>query len=119
MKREALQALVAASFGSVLLVIIVRLSRRGLLSFRYTAGWIGVCCIGIFSALFVPIIEPISKLLGLSPSALLALAALTLLLVITVQLSISISGAQKHLQNLTEELARIRHISRTSNSETS
>lgn len=117
MRNETVQALMAACFGAVLLVAIVRLSRRGLLSFRYTAGWIGVSCIGIFSAFFVPIIEPISKSLGLSPSALLALAALTLLLLITVQLSISISGAQKHLQNLTAELARLRQKSQTNDSE--
>jgi hypothetical protein len=36
-----------------------------------------------------------------------------LLLVITIQLSISISGMQKHLQRLTEELGRLHQLDRT------
>ena len=109
MEQETVQTVVAAAVGLLLLVVIVRLSRRGLLSFRYTAGWIGVCCIGISSTFVVPIVAPISDVVGLSPAALLALSAMLLLLAITVQLSISISGIQKHVQTLTEELARLHH----------
>jgi hypothetical protein len=107
-----LQAIFAAVVGLILLMAIVRLSRRGLLSFQYTLGWIGVGCIGIFSTLIIPVVEPISDYVGLSPAALLALAALLLLLIITIQLSISISGMQKHLQKLTEELGRLHQLGR-------
>jgi hypothetical protein len=110
--NDTLQAIFAAVVGLILLMAIVRLSRRGLLSFRYTLGWIGVGCIGIFSTLIIPVVEPISDYVGLSPAALLALAALLLLLIITIQLSISISGMQKHLQKLTEELGRLHQLGR-------
>lgn len=110
MGNNTTQAVIAAVIGLILLVVIVKLSRRGLLSFRYTLGWIGVGCIGIFSTLIVPVVEPISDSVGLSPAALLALSALFLLLVITIQLSISISGMQRHLQKLTEEIGRL-HLS--------
>ena len=113
MVNQTTQAIIAAVLGVVLLIAIVRLSRRGLLSFRYTLGWIGVGCIGIFSTLIIPVVEPVSDYVGLSPAALLALSALLLLLVITIQLSISISGMQKHLQRLTEELGRLHQLDRT------
>ncbi len=113
MKNETIQAVIAAVVGVILLITAVRLSRRGLLSFRYTLGWIGVGCIGIFSTLIVPVVEPISDYVGLSPAALLALSALLLLLVITIQLSISISGMQKQLQKLTEETGRLHQLGLT------
>ena len=113
MSVETTQAASAAFIGLVLLVLVVRLSRRGLLSFRYTLGWIGVATLGMFSSLLIPAVSPVSSSLGLSPAALLALSALLLLLVITIQLSISISGMQKHLQKLTEELGRLHQLDRT------
>ena len=116
MGNDTTQAVIAAVIGLILLIVIVRLSRRGMLSFRYTLGWIGVGCIGLFSTLIVPVVEPISDYVGLSPAALLALSALLLLLVITIQLSISISGMQKHLQKLTEEIGRL-HQSGQANSD--
>jgi hypothetical protein len=95
--------------GLVVLVIVVRLSRRGQLSFRYTLGWIGVASIGILAGLFVPLVEPTAEMLGLSAAALLALVAVVFFMLIAIQLSISISGLQKQHRTLTEEVARLRH----------
>jgi hypothetical protein len=50
----------------------------------------------------------VAEALGLSAAALLALVALVFFIVISVQLSISISGLQKQNQILAEELARLR-----------
>lgn len=88
--------------------MVVRLSRRGQLSFRYTVGWIAVASIGILGGLLVPLAEPVAKTLGLSAAALLALLALIFFVLIAIQLSISISGLQKQNQILAEELARLR-----------
>jgi len=99
---------IAAAVGIALVVSVVRLSRRGQLSFRYTVGWIAVASIGILSGLLVPLAEPIANALGLSAAALLALLALIFFVVISIQLSISISGLQKQNQTLAEELARLR-----------
>jgi len=100
--------MIAALTGLTLLVVVVRLSRRGQLSFRYTIGWIAVASIGILGGLLVPLAEPVANALGLSSAALLALLALAFFVLISVQLSISISGLQKQNQMLAEELARLR-----------
>jgi hypothetical protein len=103
------QALLAAVIGLIILVIVVRLSRRGQLSFRYTLGWIGVASVGILAGLFVPLVEPTAEALGFSAAALLALVAVIFFMLIAIQLSISISGLQKQHRTLTEEVARLRH----------
>jgi len=111
---SATQITIAAVIGLVLLVIVVRLSRRGQLSFRYAMGWISVASIGILGGLLVPLAEPVAKALGLSAAALLALLALIFFVLIAIQLSISISGLQKQNRTLTEEVARLRHEIRNS-----
>jgi hypothetical protein len=105
---SATQATIAAVIGLALVVTVVRLARRGQLSFRYTVGWIAVASIGILGGLLVPLAEPVAKTLGLSAAALLALLALIFFVLIAIQLSISISGLQKQNQLLAEELARLR-----------
>ena len=90
-------------------MVVVQLSRRGLLSFRYTSGWIAVASIGILGGLVAPLAEPVAAALDLSAAALLALVALVFLVLIAIQLSVSISGLQKQNRTLTEEVARLRH----------
>lgn len=104
---SATQATIAAVIGLALVVTVVRLSRRGQLSFRYTVGWIAVASIGILGGLLAPLAEPVAEALGLSAAALLALVALVFFVLIAIQHSISISGLQKQNQILIEELARL------------
>jgi hypothetical protein len=115
MEPAVSQALLAAAIGLIILVIVVRLSRRGQLSFRYTLGWIGVASVGILAGLFVRLVEPTAEMLGLSAAALLALIAVVFYMLIAIQLSISISGLQKQHRTLTEEVARLRHETTSSN----
>jgi hypothetical protein len=102
------QAIVAAVFGVVILVVVVHLSRRGQLSFRYTVGWIAVSALGIFAGLFVPLAEPVASALGVSAAALVALLGVVFFVLIAIQLSISISGLQKQQRTLTEEIANLK-----------
>jgi hypothetical protein len=104
----ARQMLIAVVFGFSVLVFVIRLSRRGQLSFRYTLGWTLVATLGILSGVFVWAVEPIAEGLGLSAAALLGLSALVFVTLIAIQLSISISGLQKQLRALVEDLARLR-----------
>ncbi len=99
---------IAALIGVAILISVVRLSRRGQLSFRYTLGWIVVASTGILSGAFVSAVQPVADSLGLSAAALLGLIALVFIIVIAIQLSISISGLQQQLRTLTEDLARLR-----------
>lgn len=102
------QLLVAATIGIVIAVIVTRLSRRGLLSFRYTLGWLCVASLGILSGLLVPVAEPLATAIGLSSAVLVGLTALIMVTIIAIQLSISISGLQRHVRSLTEEIAIFR-----------
>ena len=114
MSSSTTQITIAAIIGLALVVVVIRLSRRGQLSFRYTLGWIAVASIGILGGLMAPLAEPVAEALGLSAAALLALVALIFFVLIAIQLSISISGLQMQNRTLTEEVARLRHEIRTS-----
>jgi hypothetical protein len=114
MSSHASQITLAAVTGLSLVVVVVRLSRHGQLSFRYTMGWIAVASVGILGGLMTPLAEPAAEALGLSAAALLALIALIFFVLIAIQLSISISGLQQQNRALVEEVARLRHDVRTS-----
>ncbi len=91
---------------SVLLAILIyRLAVKQKISFRYLVGWLSICTLGIFSRVFLPMVEPLSVILRVTPSALLALVGILFLLLICVQLTISISGMQQQIRRLTEEIA--------------
>jgi len=99
--------LIAGVGGLLIVAMVVRLSRLGQLSFRYTLGWIGVASFGILAGLFAPVIAPVANAIGLSSAALLGLGALVFITVIAIQLSISISGLQRQVQLLAEEVAKV------------
>ncbi|NDF55824.1 MAG: DUF2304 family protein, partial [Proteobacteria bacterium] len=73
--------------GLVTLFVVVRLSRRGQLSFRYALGWMAVSALGILAGLFVPLAEPVADALGLSAAALVALLGVVFFVLIAIQLS--------------------------------
>jgi len=99
------QVLVAFTAGLVLLGSVTYLSRRGRLSFRYSFGWILVAGTGIVGGTFAPFARPVAELLGVSTAALLTYLVLLFTILISVQLSISISGIQKQIRQLAEEIA--------------
>lgn len=103
------QTIAAAVLGLAVLTTVTRLSRRGQLSFRYAIGWIGVASLGVLAGVFVPLVEPVARWLGVSAAALVASTGLLFLILIAIQLSISISGLQRQVRTLTEEIARLRH----------
>jgi hypothetical protein len=108
MSADATQIVFAGVVGCLFAVGVYRLARSQKLSFRYTVGWLALCGMGIFAGLLVPVIDPISNALKLSPAALVAVGAILLLVLICIQLSISISGLQSQVRRLTEECADLR-----------
>lgn len=116
MTPAASQATLAAAMGLVTLFVVVRLSRRGQLSFRYALGWMAVSALGILAGLFVPLAEPVADALGLSAAALVALLGVVFFVLIAIQLSISISGLQKQNRELSEKIANLYRKVGTSNS---
>jgi len=101
------QTLLAAVLGLILAISAIGLFRRGQLSFRFAFGWLGVASVGLLGSLFIPVTGPLAERLDLSAPALLAVIASVLFLVITVQLSISISGLQKQIRTLAGEISRL------------
>lgn len=107
MDHSAKQMLLASLTGALMFISVVYLSRRGRLSFRYTIGWICIAMTGILSGIFVLVVEPVAALLGFSAAGLVGLITLAFVVIISVQLSISISGLQRQLRAVAEEVARL------------
>ena len=105
MSQQVAQALEIAVVSIAFAVIIVYLARKQRISFRYTVGWLVLCLIGAFSGLLIPVITPLSSTLQLDAFSLVGAIAIIVLLVICIQLSISISGLQRQVQLLNEDLA--------------
>jgi len=95
----------STGFSLLLAFSIYHLAVKQRISFRYLVGWLSICALGIFSRIFIPVIEPLSISLKVAPGVLLAIVGMVILLVICVQLTISISGMQQQIRRLTEEIA--------------
>jgi len=97
-------AIVAVGF----IAHVFRLSRRGMLSFRYSIGWFSIMFLGLLAAPFVVIFAPLAEKLKLTPSALLAAISTIAVMVILIQLSVSISGNQRKMDKLVRENALLK-----------
>ena len=94
--------------SALFVVFVYLLARRSRLSFRYALGWLLLFVPGFLSIVLLPLTEPVSKALAITPAALLAVSFMTVLVAICVQLSISISGLQEQVRSLSEEVAQLR-----------
>jgi hypothetical protein len=108
MSSTTFQTIIGALFSLMFLTAVYRLGRSQRLSFRYTVGWMILGALGVLAGLLIPVAEPIAKQLQVTPSALLGVGAVILLVVLCVQLSISISGLQEQVRRIAEETAFLR-----------
>ncbi len=99
------QGLVMAAAGIVLGWVVIVLVRRQLLSLRYAIGWLLIAVAALIGAALSPVVKPLAELLGMSPTGLLLGIASAVLLAITVQLSISVSGLRAQLREVAEAQA--------------
>jgi hypothetical protein len=70
-------------------------------------GWLLLFVPGFLSVVLLPLTEPVSKALAITPAALLAVSFMIVLVAICIQLSISISGLQEQVRSLSEEVAQL------------
>lgn len=105
MSNVAVQALLVALGGLGLLVVVFLLARRGLLSLRYALGWMAVSMLLLGAALLLVLIGGISHSLPITPTGLLAGVGLAFLLAVCLQLSISLSGQQEAIRELSKSNA--------------
>lgn len=105
MSQQVAQALEIAIISLAFAIFIVYLARKQRISFRYTVGWLVLCLIGALSGLLIPVITPLASTLQLDAFSFVGAIAIIVLLALCVQLSISISGLQRQVQVLNEDLA--------------
>lgn len=108
MTQEQVQALQIGIAAVIYLIIVLRLSRRGAISFKYSMGWLGLFTALLIVTLMIPITRPIASFLRVAPFTVVGGGAMLVLIGICIQLSISISGLQRQIQRLNEEIAMIR-----------
>ena len=108
MRSEVVHSILIVMGTSIAIAMIARLARRGRLSFQYTIGWLIIFALSLLSAPVLPFMAFVSRTLHLEPASVFAVAALILLTVIAVQLSISISGLQEQVRQLNEDTAFLR-----------
>ena len=102
MTNLAIQSVLVAGGAVVMFTIVFALSRRGLLSLRYALGWMAVSTLLVLAAIVIALIGGIGKSLPFTPTGLIAVVGLSFLLAITLQLSISLSGHQEAIRELSE-----------------
>ena len=105
MSAEVLQAIATGCLAAVGVCLVIVLARRQKLSFRYTGGWLVLLSMTALSGILIPISRPLAESLSTSPGVLVSGMAIIILVLICIQLSVSISGLQKQVQKLAEEVA--------------
>ena len=108
MSDRAVFAIEIAIVAIVFAIHVGRLSRKRMLSFKYTVGWISVCLFGVFASPLVFLVTPLAEILRLTPTALLVTISTAAVAVILIQLSVSISGNQRKMETLVRENALLR-----------
>ena len=102
MSSTVKQALLITIGGVGLAAIILLLARRRLISLRYTLGWLAVATTVTVSSLFAGLVKPVADRFEMSPTAVFLASATVLLVGISIQLSISVSGMQNQIRQLAE-----------------
>ena len=110
MSDRFIQSLTIAVIALTFAALVINLSRRNLLSFRYTMGWLVLLAIGAVSSLLTPLVRPAADLLGTTEGVVVSAVAIAVLLAICIQLSISVSGMQAQIRKIAENVALGRQV---------
>src|SRR5687767_10786805 len=100
-----LQTVIIAGGGVALASAIAVLARQGKLTLRYTLGWMTVAACILLLAVAAPLVSPVARLLGMTETGLLLALASGVLLLISVQLSVTASGLYARLRDVAEAYA--------------
>lgn len=96
------QELLVAAAGLILLLLAILLVRRGRLAIRYGLGWSAIAVGVILTAPLLGLIERLAGFLGLTPTGLILASVVAFLALLSLQLSISVSGSQEAIRTLSE-----------------
>lgn len=105
-----------------LLCSTIVLVRRRLLSIRYGLGWITVSAAGIAAGPLLVVLTKEAKRFGFTPTGFSAGVFIVFLVLLCLQLSISLSGLHRAIQDLSEHAAlveaRLRELERSGSGDT-
>ncbi len=96
---------ITVALGLIFAIAVVLVARRGILSMRYTLGWLFVATCVVAAGLLGRLIKPVASALDLDPAVVLLGFASFALLCLTVQLSITVSGLTERARTLAEASA--------------
>jgi len=99
------QALILAASGILLVLVIIALVRRRLITTRYALGWLAIALFVVLGAAFTNAVSSVGDISGMTPTAVFLAVATVVLLAITLQLSISVSGLQAQVRDVAESQA--------------
>ncbi|MGA1437744.1 MAG: DUF2304 domain-containing protein, partial [Ilumatobacteraceae bacterium] len=105
MSDQMIQTITIATIAVCFGLLVLSLARRGMLSFRYTIGWLALLSIAVLAGLLTFVVSPVARWIGTSEGVIVSAAAVLVLLLICIQLSISVSGLQKQIRSLAEHIA--------------
>ena len=105
MTQSMAQAIEIAFICAFFAGFVIYLARKQKISFRYTTGWLLLCVSGSVAGFFIPAIVALALKMQIGPGALIAALASLVLLALCIQLSVSISGLQRQVQLLNEDVA--------------
>ena len=97
---ELTQFLLLAALCLVVLITALAKARKHQLNIRYAAGWMLLSTLGIAAGALIPIVGPIADTVGVAAGVIVFVAATTVLVGLTMQLSISLSGALRQTELL-------------------
>jgi hypothetical protein len=96
------QGLIIAVGGLALVGVVTTLARRRMISMRYAFGWLAVAVVTIIAAAAASFVNPIARAFDMTATAVFLTLATVILVAIAIQLSISVSGLQNQLRDLSE-----------------
>lgn len=105
-EQLALGVLIALCAGVA--VVVTLAFRRSLLTMRYWLGWLAISVVIAAGGSLVLVLPSSARYAGLSPIGWGGISAGVLLLALSIQLSISISGQSRMLVILAQECAELR-----------
>jgi len=94
-----------AGAGLALVALVILVARRQLITVRYALGWIFIGLLVIIGSLFAGLVPGLGEIAGMTPTAVLLVGAVVVLVGIAIQLSISVSGLQRQLRDAIEREA--------------
>lgn len=94
-----------AGAGLALVALVILVARRQLITVRYALGWIFIGLLVIIGSLFAGLVPGLGEIAGMTPTAVLLVGAVVVLVGIAIQLSISVSGLQRQLRDVVEREA--------------